>query len=66
MFSFIDHSQFFDKGNILILRRFQLHLASTSMQCPSGITDAYIEKEEKELQKEKSRYLIALVQTTPR
>jgi hypothetical protein len=52
-----DFSQFlvyFIKEYILISRGYQLHQGSAIAECPSGITDAYSQNKEKELQKKKS------------
>jgi hypothetical protein len=38
-------SVFFEKEHILILRRYQLHLASATTLCPDGIKDAHSKKE---------------------
>jgi hypothetical protein len=38
---------FFNKGNILISRRYQLHTASVTPQYPNGGMDAHIKKETK-------------------
>jgi hypothetical protein len=35
---------FFDKEHILILRRYQLHSASATTQCPSSNTNAHSKK----------------------
>jgi hypothetical protein len=48
----------FDKEHILILRRYQLQQASSTMQCPSGNTDAHNQKNEDELQKESPAIVI--------
>jgi hypothetical protein len=52
------------------LRRYKLHLASATTQCPNGITDAQSKRIEEELQGKKSRYndlfLVAVVQPPPR
>jgi hypothetical protein len=42
---------FLDKEYILISRKYQLHPASATMQCPNGITDAHNQKTKEELQK---------------
>jgi hypothetical protein len=43
---------FFYKEHILISKRYQIHPALATMQCPSGNTDAHSKKEE-EIQKNK-------------
>jgi hypothetical protein len=45
---------FLDKEYLLILRRYQLHLASATTSCPNGIKDAHNQKKEKEITKKKS------------
>jgi hypothetical protein len=42
---------FFDKGNILISRRYQLHPASATTHHPNGTTDAHSQKQEKKTKK---------------
>jgi hypothetical protein len=42
---------FFDKENLLISQRYQLHPASATTQHPSGTMDAHIQKKKEELQK---------------
>jgi hypothetical protein len=42
---------FFDKGNILISWRYQLHLASATTQYPIGNTDAHVQKRKKNYKK---------------
>jgi hypothetical protein len=45
---------FLDKEYILISRRYQLHPASATTQCPSGNTDAHSQlKQNKKYEKEK-------------
>jgi hypothetical protein len=50
----LKYGKVFDKEYILILKRYQLHLASATTQRPSGITDAHSKKIEKNYRK-KSR-----------
>jgi hypothetical protein len=61
---------FFDKGYILISRRYQIHPASATTHCPSGFTDAHSQQRKKNYRKEKSCYsnlfLRAAVLTPPR
>jgi hypothetical protein len=45
---------FFDKGNILISIKYQLHPASATTHCLSDNTDAHSQKKKEELQKRKS------------
>jgi hypothetical protein len=65
------HLAFFDKEYILILQRYQLHLASATTQCPNGIMYAHSPKtKERRKKKAKSRYsdlfLVAAAQPPPR
>jgi hypothetical protein len=41
---YVDSIFFFDKEHILLSLRYQLHKASATTHCPSGITDAHSEK----------------------
>jgi hypothetical protein len=46
---------FLDKKYILISRRYQIHPASATTQCPNGKTDAHSQlKQKKKYKKEKS------------
>jgi hypothetical protein len=54
--SYLLLSLFFDKEHILISRRYQLHPASATTHCPSGITDAHNQKRKKNYKNEKSRF----------
>jgi hypothetical protein len=45
---------FFDKGNILISKRYQLHPASATAHHPNGTTDAHSQKKEKKTKKQKA------------
>jgi hypothetical protein len=61
---------FLDKEYALISRRYQLHPASATTQCPSGHTDARSQKKKKKnYEKEKSRFseqfLVAAAELTP-
>jgi hypothetical protein len=61
---------FFDKEDILISRRYQLHPASATTYCPIDNTDAHSQnKKKKNYEKKKSRYselfLVAAVLTQP-
>jgi hypothetical protein len=47
---------FFDKEDILVSRRYQLHPASAITSCPNGIKDAHSQKREKNYKKERFRY----------
>jgi hypothetical protein len=44
---------FFDKGNILVLRRYQLHPISATTQYHKDITDAYSQKTKRKRRKKK-------------
>jgi hypothetical protein len=62
---------FLDKEYALISRRYELHPASATTQCPSGHTDAHSQKKKKNYEKEKSRFseqfLVAAAElTSPR
>jgi hypothetical protein len=54
---------FFDKEYILILWRYQLHLASVITYCPSGITDAH-NKKKKKITKKKKKSATMILETT--
>jgi hypothetical protein len=67
---YTNYRLFFDKDNILILRRYQLHPTSATTQCPNDIRDAHKQKDMKKYRNKRSRYsalfLIAVVQTPPK
>jgi hypothetical protein len=44
---------FFEKVHILVSRRYQLHSASATTHCPSGITEAHSQKRKKNYKKRK-------------
>jgi hypothetical protein len=50
---------FFDKGNILISKRYQLHSASATTHHSNDTMDAHNQKREKKTKKQKSRYSIS-------